>query len=72
MLFFVCKNKRFIKKIKKNEKKATEIKIDKLGYITINGEKTKRFWNGKIESKEKPLRLKIRNIAGDETIMLIK
>ena len=50
----------------------SEIKIDKLGYITINGEKTKRFWNGKIESKEKPLRLKIRNIAGDETIMLIK
>ena len=49
-----------------------EIKIDKLGYITINGEKTRDFWNGKIISEKKPLRLKIRNIAGDETIIEIK
>lgn len=46
----------------------SEIKIDKLGYVIRNGEKTKEFWDGKIYSENKPLRLKIRNICGDETI----
>jgi len=50
----------------------SEIKIDKLGYISINSKKTKEFWNGKIESDKKPLRLKIRNISGDETIIKIE
>jgi len=35
---------------------AVEIKIDKKGFIVLNGEKSKDFWNGKIASKEKPLR----------------
>lgn len=48
-----------------------EIKIDKKGFVILNGEKTKDFWNGKITCKEKPLRLKVRNIAGDETIILL-
>ena len=47
---------------------SSEIKIDKLGYISINGQKTKDFWNGKISADKKPLRLKIRNISGDATI----
>ena len=46
----------------------SEIKIDKLGYVIRNGEKTKEFWDGSIASDKKPLRLKIRNICGDETI----
>ena len=46
----------------------SEIKIDKLGYVIRNGEKTKEFWDGMIHSEKKPLRLKIRNICGDETI----
>lgn len=46
----------------------SEIKIDKNGYVIINGEKTKDFWDGRILCKEKPLRLKIRNICGDETV----
>lgn len=50
----------------------SEIKIDKLGYISRNGEKTKEFWNGTIQSEKKPLRLKIRNICGDETIWEVK
>jgi adenine-specific DNA-methyltransferase len=49
----------------------TEIKIDKLGYITLDGVKTKDFWDGSIKSEKKPLRLKIRNICGDETIWII-
>jgi len=46
-----------------------EIKIDKNGYLAINGKKSKDFWNGKITFEKKPLRMKIRNIAGDETII---
>ena len=46
----------------------SEIKIDKLGYVIKNGEKTKDFWDGTIKCEKKPLRLKIRNICGDETV----
>lgn len=49
----------------------SEIKIDKNGYISINGTKTKDFWNATIRSEKKPLRLKIRNICGDETVWKI-
>ncbi len=46
----------------------SEIKIDKLGYVIRNGSKTKTFWDGTITSDAQPLRLKIRNICGDETV----
>ena len=46
----------------------SEIKIDKNGFVIINGTKTKDFWDGSIRSENKPLRLKIRNICGDETV----
>ena len=46
----------------------SELKIDKNGYVILNGTKTKDFWNGSISCEKKPLRLKIRNICGDETI----
>lgn len=49
----------------------SEIKIDKLGYIIKNGTKTKEFWNGKISCEKQPLRLKIRNICGDEMVWKI-
>lgn len=49
-------------------KSDSEIKIDKNGFVIINGNKTKEFWNGKIHCTQKPLQLKIRNICGDETI----
>lgn len=51
---------------------SSEIKIDKLGYISVNGQKTKDFWDGKISADKKPLRLKIRNISGDETIKVFE
>jgi adenine-specific DNA-methyltransferase len=50
---------------------TTEIKIDKLGYVITNGVKSKIFWDGKIISDKKPLRIKVRNISGDETIKVI-
>ena len=48
-----------------------EIKIEKTGTVTINGKKTSSYWDGTITSENKPLRLKIRNICGDETIYII-
>jgi adenine-specific DNA-methyltransferase len=48
-----------------------EIKIDKNGYLIKNGQKTKEFWDGKISSEKTPLRMKVRNIAGDETEIII-
>lgn len=46
----------------------SEIKINKLGYTIVNGKQTKNFWDGRICSDKKPLRMKIRNICGDETV----
>ena len=46
----------------------SEIKIDKNGYVIADSVKTKEFWDGCIRSNKKPLRLKIRNICGDETV----
>lgn len=50
----------------------SEIKIDKKGYVIRNGTKTKEFWDGTITSTQRPLRLKIRNIAGDETVVIVE
>ena len=50
---------------------STEIKIDRLGYVIENGIKTNKFWDGKILSEQKPLRLKIRNICGDESTIVL-
>ena len=50
----------------------SEIKIDKLGYVIVNGTKTKEFWDGTIKCEKKPLRIKIRNICGDESILEVK
>ena len=46
----------------------SEIKIEKDSTITISGRKTSDFWDGSIHADTKPLRMKIRNICGDETI----
>jgi adenine-specific DNA-methyltransferase len=49
----------------------TEIKIDKKGFITRDGNKTAEFWDGTISFTARPVRIKVRNIAGDETIMVV-
>ncbi|MBR0049537.1 MAG: site-specific DNA-methyltransferase [Prevotella sp.] len=50
-----------------------EIKIDpKTSRMIINGVKTQKFWQGYIVSDERPLRMKVRNICGDETIFIIR
>lgn len=48
-----------------------ELRIDKAGYVIQNGSKTNEFWDGTITSVQRPLRLKIRNICGDETVYVI-
>lgn len=51
-----------------------EIKIDKTGNVILNGNKTNEQWDGTIcteDKSQKPLRLKIRNICGDETIVVL-
>lgn len=49
----------------------SEIKIDKLGYVVKNGIKTTDFWDACIHCDRKPLRMKIRNICGDETVYIL-
>lgn len=48
-----------------------EIKIDRLGYVILNGNKTQDFWDGTIKCDQKPLRLRIRNICGDESVFVL-
>ncbi len=48
---------------------SSEIKINKNSFVIKNGVKTKDLWNGYIESTKKPLRLKVRNICGDESVI---
>lgn len=48
-----------------------EIKIEKTGLATINGKKNTDYWDATITSENKPLRLKIRNICGDESIYVL-
>ena len=48
-----------------------EIKIDKKGFVSDKGRKSKAFWDAKIKSAQKPLRLRIRNIAGDDSMLTL-
>ena len=48
-----------------------EIKIDRLGYVIRNGNKTNEFWDSCVYCDKRPLRMKIRNICGDETVYVI-
>jgi adenine-specific DNA-methyltransferase len=50
---------------------STEIKIDKLGYVMKDVVKTKTFWDCKIYADKQPKRLKVRNISGDETVVIL-
>lgn len=48
-----------------------EVKIERTGCVTRDGRKTTDLWDGTIPSDHRPLRLKVRNICGDETIIVL-
>ncbi len=48
-----------------------DLRIDKLGYVVLNGVKSNTFWNGTLALPSKPLRLRFRNICGDESILSV-
>lgn len=50
---------------------TTEIFIDAKGFVRQNGINTDKLWDGTICSDERPLRMKIRNICGDESIFTL-
>lgn len=49
---------------------AAEVKIEPSGIAVRNGEKTKARWDGSLflEGPERPRRMKVRSILGDETV----
>lgn len=50
---------------------SSEVFIDKAGYAVVDGKPTGQPWDGTISCTCKPLRLKVRNICGDETIFVL-
>lgn len=46
-----------------------DLRIDKLGYVILDGHKKNVFWNGTLSLPAKPLRIRFRNICGDETVV---
>lgn len=49
-----------------------ELKIGIDSKVSINGNKTDNYWDGKVPCERKPARIKIRNICGDETIFVLE
>ena len=48
-----------------------EIKIEKAGTVTQDGHKTDALWDATIFSEQRPLRMKVRSICGDETVVCL-
>ena len=48
-----------------------EIKIEKTGKVVLNGQKQDHYWDATIEADQKPLKLKVRSICGDETVVVL-
>lgn len=48
-----------------------EVRIERNGYMTLNGKKTSNLWDATIKSELKPFRLKIRSICGDESTFVL-
>ncbi|MBE6133285.1 MAG: site-specific DNA-methyltransferase [Erysipelotrichaceae bacterium] len=48
-----------------------EIKVEKDNTVTLNGDKSKEGWDGKVPLTDDPKRIKVRNILGDETIIIV-
>ena len=49
-----------------------DLRIDKLGRVVLDGGKSDTFWDGTLSMHDRPLRLRFRNICGDESIFPVK
>lgn len=49
-----------------------EVYIDRNGFVTRDGRPTTQLWDGSIGSERRPLRIRVRNIAGDETVRSVQ
>ena len=49
-----------------------EIKIDKRGFVIRDGKRTPDLWDATLPCPRKPKRVKVRSIAGDETLIVCK
>lgn len=49
----------------------SEIYIDRDAKVVRNGVKTQDYWDGTIAAGARPLRMKIRNICGDESVFVL-
>ena len=48
-----------------------DLRVDKLGRVVLDGVKTGEFWDGTLSLPRRPLRLRFRNICGDESIVAV-
>ncbi|MDO4808064.1 MAG: site-specific DNA-methyltransferase [Coriobacteriales bacterium] len=49
-----------------------EVYIDRNGFQVVDGRATDQFWDGSVSSERPPLRIRVRNIAGDETVSVVQ
>jgi len=48
-----------------------DLRVDKLGRVVLDGAKTSDLWDGTLSLPVRPLRLRFRNICGDETVVAV-
>lgn len=48
-----------------------DLRVDKLGRVILDGVKTGEFWDGTLSLPRRPLRLRFRNICGDESVVAV-
>lgn len=48
-----------------------EVYIAPTGHVIKDGRATDELWDGSVSSEDRPLRLRVRNIAGDETSVAV-
>ena len=48
-----------------------EVRVDKNGFVVRDGHPTREFWDGTLRCELPPLRIRARNICGDETTRLV-
>ncbi len=48
-----------------------DLRVDKLGRVVLDGAKTPDLWDGTLSLPSKPLRLRFRNICGDESVIQV-